>query len=161
MSPKRATPQTLSGERLGSNLATFLEEIGDRMSQPIFVTTESEQAEAQRKTFKGIGCTAGALAVFGPFILGFQSFGLVPVFIITGLVFMFLGIAARKRRDRALLAEAAANPSRAHFAPVQTQAPTYYAPPTSSAPTTPSSTKSGDADSKLKERLNKAKKAGL
>ncbi len=131
------------------------------MSQSLFETSESEQAERQRKTFRGLGCTAGALAIFGPFILGWHTFGLVPVFIITGFVFMFLGIAARKRRDRALLAEAAANPTKSHFAPAQTQIPTYYTPPTTSAPSTPSSATSGDADSKLNERLNKAKRAGF
>ncbi len=136
------------------------------MSQPLFTTSESALAEGQRKIFRGVGCSAGALAVFGPFILGFQSIGLVPVFIITGLVFMFLGIAARKRRDRALLAEAAANPRGEHFAPVANQTPTYYEPPSGSAipsqaqtPTTAPA--AGDPEAKLNERLNKAKKAGL
>jgi predicted lipid-binding transport protein (Tim44 family) len=132
------------------------------MSQPFFVTTESEQAETQRKTFKGIGCAAGALAFPAPFLFGFPGgFGMVPVLIVIGFVFMFLAISAKRRRDRALLAQAAANPSRQHFAPTQTQAPTYYAPPAASAPTTPPSTNSGDADAKLNQRLNKAKKAGL
>lgn len=112
------------------------------MSQPLFITSESEKAESQRKTFKGIGCSAGALAIFGPFILGWQTIGLVPVFIITGFVFMFLGIAARKRRDRALLAEAPA---------INT--------PQSNANAQAASTL--NADAKLNERLNKAKRAGF
>ena len=131
------------------------------MSVPNFTTREADQAESQRKTFKGIGCTAGALAIFGPFILGWQTIGLVPIFIITGFVFMFLGLAARNRRDRALLAEAANNPRLQHLAPVQTQTPSTYEAPAVTKPAKTSATSSANADSKLTERLNKAKKAGL
>lgn len=143
----------------GSSLASFREEIGERMSQPLFITSESEKAESQRKTFKGIGCSAGALAIFGPFILGWQTIGLVPVFIITGFVFMFLGIAARKRRDRALLAEAPAifpPPIAAQVAPAN-----FFSPAASQSNANAQAASTLNADSKLNERLNKAKKAGF
>ena len=36
------------------------------MSQPLVKTDESEKAESQRKTYKGIGCAAGVLGFSSP-----------------------------------------------------------------------------------------------
>lgn len=133
------------------------------MTEPVFVSSEADQAERQRKTFRGLGCSAGALAVFGPFILGWQTAGLVPMFIVAGIVFMSLGIAARNRRDRAWLAEANANPGRAHQGVSATPLPSSQLPmQNAQAPNTAEQLANlQDPTSKLNERLAKAKKAGL
>ena len=157
MSPKRATPKAREEQRRASILATRLEEVGERMSQSLFETSESEQAESQRKTFKGIGCAAGALAFPAPFLFGFPGgFAMVPVLVIIGFVFMFLAISAKRRRDRALLAEAPAIFPPPIAAPV---APANFASAHVDAPGHAASTL--NADAKLNERLNKAKKAGF
>ncbi len=118
------------------------------MSQSLFETSESEQAESQRKTFKGIGCAAGALAFPAPFLFGFPGgFAMVPVLVIIGFVFMFLAISAKSRRDRAAVAASAVTQ------PYLQPAASVAAPAQHSQPHT--------ADAKLNERLNKAKKAGF
>ena len=133
------------------------------MTEPVFVSSEADQAERQRKTFRGLGCSAGAFAVFGPFILGWQTSGLVPMFIVAGIVFMSLGIAARNRRDRAWLAEANANPGRAHLGTAATPVPSSQQrmQVTKAINTAEQLANLQDPSSKLNERLAKAKKAGL
>jgi|LakMenEpi03Aug12_release.lakeMendotaPanAssembly.Ray.scaffolds.fasta_scaffold17274_13 predicted lipid-binding transport protein (Tim44 family) len=129
------------------------------MSQPLAKTNESEKAESQRKTFKGIGCAAGFLAFPAPFIFGFQAgLGMIPILIIIGLVFMFLANEAKDRRDRSLVASP--GQVQQYGAPVAAPAPQPYFQP--AAVTAPNhKNQAQDSDSKLNERLAKAKKAGL
>jgi hypothetical protein len=133
------------------------------MSEPVLKPSEADQAERQRKTFRGLGCSAGALAVFGPFIFGYQFFGMIPTLILLGLIFMGLGIAARRRRDRAWLAEPPEGALRGHFAPATPSQATSQVTEHSSQQGNGSSPSlsSTDPEAKLNERLNKAKKAGL
>jgi hypothetical protein len=85
------------------------------------------------------------------------------MFIVAGIVFMSLGIAARNRRDRAWLAEANANPGRAHLGTSATALPSSQLPmQNAQAPNTAEQLANlQDPTSKLNERLAKAKKAGL
>lgn len=133
------------------------------MSEPVLKPSEADQAERQRKTFRGLGCSAGALAVFGPFIFGYQFFGMIPTLILLGLIFMGLGIAARRRRDRAWLAEANANPGRTHLGTSATPLPSSQLPmqQTKAINTAEQIASLQDPTSKLNERLAKAKRAGL
>ena len=118
------------------------------MSNPVNPSAEADAAESQRKTFKGIGCAAGALAFPAPFLFGFPGgFAMVPVLVIIGFVFMFLAISAKSRRDRAAVAASAVTQ------PYLQPAASVAAPAQHSQPHT--------ADAKLNERLNKAKKAGF
>ena len=140
------------------------------MFDPLNPYSEADVAESQRKTFKGIGCAAGALAFPAPFLFGFPGgFGMVPVLVIIGLVFMFLAIAAKSRRDRVVWAVAhqrveAAPPVMRDVKPISL--PPLDANPILEQPNTakPAATKqdaSIDSEVKLNQRLNKAKKAGL
>ncbi len=123
------------------------------MSNPVNPYAESDVAESQRKTFQGIGCFAGALAFPAPFLFGFPGgFGMVPVLIIIGLVFMFLAMDAKRRRDRIVGAVALAQ---------QYQFPQAPAGPAATPTPTSPDVDSSDPEVKLNQRLNKAKKAGL
>jgi hypothetical protein len=138
------------------------------MSIPANPYSEANAAESQRKTFKGVGCAAGALAFPAPFIFGFPGgFGMVPVLIIVGFVFMFLAISAKGRRDRAVWAVAQAQPG--EFTPPAGNIPPIFLPSVTApapaagavAPTNSAASSSSDPEIKLNQRLNKAKKAGL
>jgi hypothetical protein len=129
------------------------------MSQPLVKTDESEKAESQRKTYKGIGCAAGVLAFPAPFIFGFQvGLGMIPLLIITGLVFMFLANEAKDRRDRSLVASP--GQVQPYSAPVAAPDSQSYLQP-AAATASIHKNQAQDSDSKLNERLAKAKKAGL
>ena len=130
---------------------------------------ESDVAESQRKTFQGIGCAAGALAFPAPFLFGFPGgFGMVPVLILIGLVFMFLAMGAKNRRDRIVMAVAqerqavAPSPS-SEVKPLNLQPldTTSISSQTTAATAVVKPITSPDSDDKLTQRLNKAKRAGL
>ena len=138
------------------------------MSNPVNPYAESDVAESQRKTFQGIGCFAGALAFPAPFLFGFPGgFGMVPVLIIIGLVFMFLAMAAKRRRDRIVLA--VAQTQQRPFAQAPNIQPISLPPLdasttiTLSIPAAPVAKPSisPDSEQKLTQRLSKAKRAGL
>ncbi len=132
------------------------------MSQSLFETSESEQAESQRKTFKGIGCAAGALAFPAPFLFGFPGgFAMVPVLVIIGFVFMFLAISAKSRRDRAAVAASGRVQQQNQFTPNASAVTQPYLQPAASVAAPAQHSQPHTADAKLNERLNKAKKAGF
>jgi hypothetical protein len=141
------------------------------VSNPVNQFAEADSAESQRKAFQGIGCAAGALAFPAPFIFGFPGgLSMVPVLVIIGLVFMFLAMAAKGRRNRIVAAVAQAQQGQFPAAATNNQ-PIYLPPVASTAPAVPAATPtpsqtspavdSSDSEAKLNQRLNKAKKAGL
>lgn len=136
------------------------------MSNPENPYAESDVAESQRKAFQGIGCAAGALAFPAPFLFGFPGgLGMVPVLVIVGLVFMFLAMAAKRRRDRIVwtVAQNQQGPlaQAPNIQPISLPPVASPAPAASAATATSSAVDSSDSEAKLNQRLNKAKKAGL
>ena len=132
------------------------------MSNPVNPFAEADAAESQRKTFKGIGCAAGALAFPAPFLFGFPGgFAMVPVLVIIGFVFMFLAISAKSRRDRAAVAASGRVQQQNQFTPNASAVTQPYVQPAASVVAPTQHSQPHTADSKLNERLNKAKKAGF
>jgi len=138
------------------------------VSNPENPYAESDFAESQRKAFQGIGCAAGALAFPAPFLFGFPGgLGMVPVLVIVGLVFMFLAMAAKRRRDRIVwtVAQNQQGPlaQAPNIQPISLPPLDASTTITLSIPATPVAkpSTSPDSEEKLTQRLNKAKKAGL
>jgi len=144
------------------------------VSDPLNPYSEADVAESSRKAFQGIGCAAGALAFPAPFLFGFPGgLGMVPVLIIIGLVFMFLAMAAKRRRDR--IVWAVAQTQQRPFAQAVAPMPSSDVKPLNLQPLDTTSVSSitiaatpvakpssaTDSEDKLTKRLNKAKKAGL
>jgi hypothetical protein len=136
---------------------------------PLNPYSEADVAESSRKTFQGIGCAAGALAFPAPFLFGFPGgFGMVPVLIIIGLVFMFLAMAAKRRRDRIVWAvahdrQAVAPTPSSDAKPLNLQPLDTTSVSSLTIAATPLAKPSSatDSEDKLTQRLNKAKRAGL